>query len=567
MTDHRDLVNDLASAYRSGKLTRRDVMVRAMALGLSVPAVSALLAGGASAAPTHRAANATALRQDAPTPGGTLREGYDLDFSRMDPINTNWYDPGFYALYEHAITVDPDGKFVPQIAESWETSEDGLQLTMTIREGLKFHSGDPLDSTSVKAVYDAIMDPANGSPLASLFGPVDHIDAPDPKTVTIVLKHPYFDIYNVISTGYWAIVNTATRTELGEEYGKQVIDGSGPFTFVEWVPGDHVSVKRWDEYPGSIVPYFENKGVAYLDGIEWQAILEQSQRATRLENGEIDSVHAPAFSDVARLEANPDLNVVKLKEWSGYIFGLNWTRTNLDFDKVEMRQAISGAIDRASIATALLFGEGEPLYGPITTADRYYTADVEKFNQYDVDGGKAKIEGLGWAMNGDGYYEKDGQVLEFGLTIQAESFNQQLGQVLQDQLKQVGAKVTVNAFDRGTFFGELGEKSDSYIFYYAWPVPIDVVSLFVRTATIPVPNWASASVPEVDAAFDAWQAAGTEEELAAAAAEFQLACAEFLPVIPLVNRNSVWVNNKKVHGYLPHQWNLYPYYNDVWIEQ
>ena len=173
---------------------------------------------------------------------------------------------------------------------------------------------------------------------------------------------------------------------------------------------------------------------------------------------------------------------------------------------------------------------------------------------------------MGWTPNSDGILAKNGKTLEFNLVIQAESFNQQLGQVLQDQLKQLGMKVTVQALDRGTFFAELAKGPDAYLFYYAWPVPIDVVTLFVSTATIPTPNWAHASIPEVDAAITAWQSAATDDALKAAGAQFQTAIAQHLPIIPLVNRNSIWVNRKTVHGYLPHQWNLYPYYNDVWLD-
>lgn len=554
-----DALEQVLRDYQGSKASRRDVLKRATALGLSATAVSGLLLQASTAT------TAAAARQDTPKVGGTLREGFDLDFSRMDPINTNWYDPGFYALYEHVITLDPEGKHVPQLAESWETSEDGLTMTMKIVAGHSFHSGAPVDAAAIKGVYDAILDPASGSPLASLFSPVESVDAPDATTLVINLKHPYYQITNVLSTGYWAIVNTVRRAELGEDYGKQEIDGSGPFTFVEWIPGDRVTVQRWDGYAGSIVPYFENKGTAYLDQVQWKAVLEQSQRAVLVENNELDSVHAPAFTDVARLEGNPDLNVVKLKEWSGYILGLNWAKTELDFQELKMRQAVSHAINREAIVQALLFGEGEPLYGPIPSADRYYTPAVEQFNQFDVEAAKALAGELGWVANGDGILEKNGKALEFNLVIQVESFNQQLGQVLQDQLKQIGMKLNVQALDRGSFFGELA-NADAFIFYWAWPVPIDIVPLFVSTATIPVPNWANASVPAVDEAIDAWKRAANEEELRAAGEAFQLACAENLPVVNLVNRNSVWVYRKNVRGYLPHQWNLYPYYNDVWVE-
>ena len=485
----------------------------------------------------------------------------------MDPLLTNWYDPAFSALYENPVVNDPEGRKVPQIAESWEVSEDGKTLTLHLRDGLTFHSGAPLDATSIKGVYDDIKE---GGVLNGFFAPVESIDAPDPLTVVVNMSHPYYDILNVIDTGYWSIYNPVARDEAEANepgsYGQQTIDGSGPFTFGEWVPGSHVVVNKWADYPGSIVPYFENKGPAYLDSIRWEFIGEAAQRAIQIENGEIDTLRGPAAQDISRLQSNSDLNVVSLKEWSGYIFGVNFTREDLDFHEPKMRQALSHAFDREAIVKGLLFGEGEPLYGPITTADRYYTPDVEAFNQYDLDLAKSMVAELGWSPGDDGILEKNGVKLQFSMPVQDESFNKQLGTVIQDQLKQLGVDVQPLIQDRGTYFGTLqNDNPDSYFFYYLWPVPIDIVTLFVSTATRGNPNWAQASVPEVDAAIEAWQNAANEDELAAAGAQFQLAVAEFLPTIPLVNRNSFWVSRSHVHGYLPHQFMLYPFYNDVWL--
>jgi peptide/nickel transport system substrate-binding protein len=571
VTQRTETLEQLIQDYASHRISRRDALKRAAAAGISASALAALLTqarmGSGSAAGSATASASRFSAQDEPNQGGVLREGYDLDFSRMDPVATNWYDPAFSAIYENVITNDPEGNKVPQIAESWEVSEDGQTVTFTIREGLQFHSGDPLDANAVAAAFQDIKD--NGS-LAIFFAPVETIEAPDERTVVLNMSHPYYDVINVVDTGYWSIFNARLRSELEEAepgtYGQQQIDGSGPFTFDEWVPGSHVTVNKWAEYPGSIVPYFENQGPAYLDGIRWEFISESAQRAIRIENGEIDTLRGPAAQDVSRLEGNSDLNVVRLREWSGYIFGVNHTKTEFDFHEVTMRQAISKAINRQAIADALLFGEGEPLYGPITSADRYYTSEVEQFNQYDLVAAQALVADLGWTPGDDGILEKNGQRMEITLPVQDESFNRQLGTVLQDQLRQLGFDVSVQVLDRGSFFNTLqNENPDSYLFYYLWPVPIDVVILFVSSSTIPDPNWAQASIPEVDAAIEAWQNAANEEELAAAGAQFQLAIAEHLPTIPLINRNAFWVSRSNVRGYLPHQWNLYPFYNDVWL--
>jgi peptide/nickel transport system substrate-binding protein len=551
-------MHNLLDDYRARRLTRRGLLQRAAALGVTAAALGDMLAGEVAAAPA---------RQEQPQTGGTLREGYDLDFSRLDPVATDWYDPAFYALYESLLIDSPDGELQPSLAEKWEVSPDGKTVTFTLKEGGKFHSGRGLDAQAVKEDYEAIKDPANASPLGSLFNPVDKIDAKDERTLVLTMSHPYYEVLNVVKTGYWAIANIDTRKKLAADYGKSGADGTGPFTFEEWVPGSHTSVKRWDDYPGSIVPYFTNKGKAYLDGIRWETILEAAQRAVKIENGEIDTLRNPALPDVARLQQNSDLTVSTFSEPSGYILNTNFERTDLDFHEVKMRQAISHAIDRPSIVTALLSDLGSPLYGPITPADIYYDPSVEKFNQFDLDQAKKLVADLGWTPGDDGILTKNGVRHSFSLVVQTESFNRDLASVIQAALAELGMEVSIDALDRGSYFQKLIAGADSSLFYYLWPVPIDVVILFVDSRTIPQPNWSRAKIEAVDDAIAAWQGAANAQELEKAGNQFQTVIAENLPTIPLVVRNSVWVARPNVHGWLPHQYDIYPHYNDVWLSQ
>jgi len=157
--------------------------------------------------------------------------------------------------------------------------------------------------------------------------------------------------------------------------------------------------------------------------------------------------------------------------------------------------------------------------------------------------------------------------MSFELTIQAETFNQQLGSVVQAQLHDIGMDVSVKAYDRGTYFNKLFGGTDSWIFFYLWPVPIDVITLFVNSAAADGkgPNWSNAKIPAIDAGINRYLGARNESQLNAASANLQVLIAQNLPLIPIVNREAFWVHRKNVHGYLVHQWNLYPYYNDVWL--
>src|SRR5581483_11548676 len=169
----------------------------------------------------------------------------------------------------------------------------------------------------------------------------------------------------------------------------------------------------------------------------------------------------------------------------------------------------------------------------VTSGDKYYTKDVENYNQFDLNRAKQLVAELGWMPGSDGILTKNGVRMEFSLVIQAESQNQQLGSVIQAQLHELGMNVNVQAFDRGTYFGKLfgTPAPDAFMFFYLWPVPIDVVILFVGTGNSP--NWQKASIPSVDAAIQAWQQASNEDELRLAGATFQVEVARNLPIIPL----------------------------------
>src|SRR5262249_39168695 len=168
MSERSPEIESLVESLGQRDISRRQFVAKAAGLGLSLPAISAILAGRSSAA-THRTGTAARSAQSSVQVGGTLREGYDLDFSRMDPINTSWYDPGFFALYEAVITLDPKAKFVPQLATSWSTKNNGKTWVLKIKKGAKFHSGAPLTASSVAAVFTAIINPKSGSPQLAMW--------------------------------------------------------------------------------------------------------------------------------------------------------------------------------------------------------------------------------------------------------------------------------------------------------------------------------------------------------------------------------------------------------------
>jgi peptide/nickel transport system substrate-binding protein len=561
----RDPVERLIDQYVERRMDRRQFFQRAAALGISMSAAGSILAAcgggdeeeaapppsadtGAAPQPTPPAETA----ESAPTQGGILREGYDRDVSRQDPVNQAWWDASGYPVqHETVIARDPDNQFVPMLAESWEVSDDGLTWSIKIRDGLTFHSGAPCDAAAVAACFDEFRDPEKGIN-AGFWTPVTAVEAGDGNVVLVTMANPYADFVFVLDNGYSAIYNKATRDELGDQYGVEGTDGTGPFTFEEFVPGSHASVARWDAYSGNAAPFIENPGPAHLDGIRWVVLTEPATRAQELEAGNIDALHAPAFQDVERLKGNEDLAVIEFPEMSLYQLGLNFKETDLGFDQVEVRQGISHAIDRQAIVDSVFFGLGVPAHTIVNPAWPFYDPAVEEFSQFDPDLAR---ELLG------------GRSISFECIVEADETEGLVAQAVQAMLSDVGVEMKITSYG-AEYFEKLLEGPQAYMFKQLWSNLFDASLLFAdsRNFAPACCNASFSSLPELDAAFLEWQSAANEEELRAASSEAQLVAAEQLPFVPILTPLNVWAHTSRVHGWAPLSSTLYPYYNDVWIE-
>lgn len=552
-------IESLIADYAGQRLGRRAFFKRAAGLGLSVPATAALLA---SLAP---AVAGTARAQDEePQTGGRFTWGYDRDFTKMDPVASGWADPGYNALYEYTMIRHPEtGLPVPMLAESWDISDDGLAWTLNIREDVTFQSGAPMTAEVVAENFNVFRDPELGQN-AIFWATVTDVTAED-NAVVVTASQPFAALPETLATEYSMIYNPVVREEAGEQFGATVADGTGPFTLTEFTPGNQVLMTRWDDYHGSNVEFVENKGVAYLDELRWVPIMESGNRAIEIEAGNVDAVTNPGGQDVDRLKANPDLVVMEWPNPANVFLSLDHQNTELGFDDLRVRQAISHAIDREGIVQAVYFGHAVPTYGPIASNWKWYEPGVEEFNQYDPDLARTMLEEAGWTEGDDGIREKDGVRLSWtNANFGTQPFNRPIMEIIAENLREVGAEMTSDHLELAAFVEARNANPPSFSMEWLWSSPLDVLIIFGKIIPSAAYNGDNA---DLNAAFDAWQSAATDEELQAAASSAQLIWAEQLTKIPVVTSNAVWVNRTSVHGFRPSQTMLYPLYNDIWVEQ
>jgi peptide/nickel transport system substrate-binding protein len=557
-SEPRSGIGSLVDEYRRAGLSRREFVRRAALLGVSAPAAASLLA---AAAPRLVAAQGT------PQTGGTFIEGYDRDFTKMDPVQSGWADPGYNALYEYTMIRDPnDGHPVAALAESWTVSDDKLTWTFKIRDGLKFHTGAPCTNANVVEDFNIFRDSKTGQN-AIFWASVTDVSAGDGNTVVVKCSKPFAAFPETLATEYSMIHNEATRKAVGDSYGATKADGTGPFTLTEFTPGKQVLMNRWDGYPGTNIAFVENKGKAYVDQLRWVPIIDAASRANEIEAGTVHAIRNPGGQDVDRLKANPDLVVMEWPNPANVFLALNCANADLGFTDVRVRQAISQAIDREGIVNAVYFGHAAATYGPIASNWKWYEPGVEKFNKFDPANAKKLLDAAGWTVGSDGIREKNGKKLSWtNANLGDQPFNRPIMEAVVGMLKDVGVDMKSNDLGIADFVKARGATPppDSFSQEWLWSSPMDVLVIFGKA----IPSLAyNGNIADLNAAFDAWQGAGTDDELKAAASKAQLVWAEQLPKIPIVTANGIFVNSKKAHGWKPSQTMLYPLYNDVWVEK
>lgn len=241
---------------------------------------------------------------------------------------------------------DKMSSLVPDLATGWETSEDGLNWTFKLREGVTFHDGEPFDAEAVKFNIERLIAEETGSPVRSLFLPIKSVTVVDPSTVTFQLSAPIPTLLELLADEQAMINSPKAVTEMGEDYAVHPV-GTGPYIFREWVPNDYTSIERNPDY-------FGTAGIP--ETIVFRPIPEGAARVIELESGNAQIAGNIPPESAAQLEQRDDTRLLVLPSSFQVFFELNTTAS--PFDDIRMRQAASYAIDRQAIVDQILGGYG-----------------------------------------------------------------------------------------------------------------------------------------------------------------------------------------------------------------
>ena len=284
-----------------------------------------------------------------------------------------WFDPAettgivtpfmvMYALHDALVKPLPGNPLAPSLAESWTTSKDGLVYEFVLRNGIRFHNGDPVTSDDVKFSFERY----RGAASKAFKERVAAVETPSPTRVRFRLKEPWPDFLTFYSsaTGAGWIVSRSYVTRVGDEGFKKAPMGAGPYRFVSFNPGVELVLEAMDTYW---------RKPPHVKRLVFRTIPDPSTRFAALKRGEIDITYWMTASLGEELRRTPGLTLKpSLANNSYWVYFVDQWDPKSPWHDRRVRLAANHAIDRQSLNQAETLGYSRMNYSLIPSHFEYF---------------------------------------------------------------------------------------------------------------------------------------------------------------------------------------------------
>ena len=362
----------------------------------------------------------------------------------------------FDRLVDVEVDADGNSKIVPSLAESWDISDDGLEYTFHLRQGVKFHNGNDFTAEDVAYTFHRLLtveggvntefiDQIKGADelLAGETDTLEGVEVVDDYTIKVTLKEPFAGFLASISSPGVSIYDSEATEAAGDQFGMDpaVTVGTGPFEFASWSFNNQLVLTRNEDYW---------KGASELPGVVIKIIPDTETQSMMFESGELDILDLDYAADsVDRFtETYPD-QIVQGPRVGIVYFTMNFNKE--PFQDVRVRKAVQMSIDRQAILDALYGGRGQVEQGIFPHGLIGFNPDQEEI-KYDPEAAKALLAEAGYA---------DGFDMEIAADSSASDTMTMALEIVSDQLAEVGINAEIKNYDESTWLetrksGELG---------------------------------------------------------------------------------------------------------------
>ena len=443
-------------------VARRDLLRLAAIASVSGPLVQAGLMGRGWA--------------QTPKRGGTLTVGINTDIVSLDPNDIVFANvPMFFQLYDYLVTFSTGNlEAQPSLAESWELAKDGASATFKLRENVRTHSGGTFDADALLANFQRVKDKTTGGGLFSRLEDFTAAEKLDARTVRFRFARPRPDFLAMVSR--WGMIDPAAFATVKQKGG-----GTGPFKLGEWVPGDHLTFVRNDQY--------WQQGLPYLDRIMFRVLSDAGAMENAFRAGQIDIAHTIPNKDVQRLRAEGLQIQPAPVPNEYYVVVLNTKKP--PFDNQKVRQAVRYLVDRETIARTILGGIGKAQVQVAAPGTPAYDPKLDEEFAFNPARAREFLSQAGLAG-------KTSKVT--GLVSTSTQESPEIAQVVQGDLKKAGIDMNLNIVEPSRFFP----------IYFAGN--FDISFSFLTLATIDPTDFSISSAYRLNATNPSWLETGPPRE-------------------------------------------------------
>jgi peptide/nickel transport system substrate-binding protein len=430
-------------------MDRRSLLKTLAALGIAAPAANGLVFGSARAQETERG-----------NPGGAVVVGVYQEPNSLNFLLTggpiSFASMQLTPLFESMIRYNADGVMEPRLlteiptVENGGVSEDGLTYTLHFTPGVTWHDGTPTTANDFRFTWEWLMDPANQAQATAGWAEIESVEVPDDLTAVVTLKGMYLPFVSEALGWNPLLPEHVQSTMTTEEFGRAPV-GNGPFKFVEWVPGDHLTYERYEEY-------FRPDDKALLDRLIFKVLPDRNTVIAQAKTGDIQIGVDYTEAQIPEMENVPGVQLIITPSqiYERYHFTMV-TRDDASvphpiFGDKNVRTAIVHAIDRQTIIDQILFGRTEIAKNELDNTP-YENTEIEIL-AFDPDEARRLLDEAGWAPGADGIREKDGQRFTFTHgTTSGNQTRETIQALVQANLLDVGVEMTIANQPASRFFG------------------------------------------------------------------------------------------------------------------
>jgi peptide/nickel transport system substrate-binding protein len=502
-----------------------------------------------------------------PKPGGTFVVGLHADPNTLNPVISSDGQMLIVApnIFSRLIYGDLEGKYVGDLAEKWTISSDNLKIKFDLRKGAKFHDGSPVTAEDVKFSLEKL---AKYHPRSVELRRISKIEVLGQNSLEISFPSPSPTFFSFLDEGGFIIPKHiySTSEDLTLHPSNISPIGSGPFTFQEWVKGDHITLNRNKNY------YIA--GEPFVDKVFFKSIPSGASRVMSLETGDVDYLTSRDLpeTDVPRLRKNPSFVVTERGTGATSMNFLLFNTRRKPWNDVRVRRAVAHAVDRKVLAEKGTFGLAQPAYSPFSKQSYPWAYNPKVEDMYPLDVAKAAklLDEAGYPVGAGGVRFKTTVVYDRGDTRTTD-----ITDVLREHLKKVGIDMVMQPMDKPALAQRVWVNADFDLMScpssQGSDPAIGIERIFVTEGIPPVPavhNGNAYSDPEVDKLFMLARTTIDNKQRGQYYRDVQPIILRDLPTLPLVDTPKFAAFPKKIQGVNTRRYfSWYSAPSDVWFSQ